>query len=106
MKPGQAVRAVLALEDVKDAVSVPRGAVFEKDGKRVVYKLDGSRSAPIEVTLGHSSLARIVIEKGLAPGDRIALRDPTRETDEILGTGGKERARKDEGAASAGEGTD
>ena len=95
MKPGQAVRAVLALEDVKDAVSVPRGAVFEKDGKRVVYKADGSRFAPVEVTLGRSSLARVVIEKGLEAGDRIALRDPTLETDEILGTGGKERARKE-----------
>ena len=52
------------------------------------------------VTLGHSSLARVVIEKGLEAGDRIALRDPTRGTDEILGTGGKERARK-EGAGSA-----
>ena len=102
MKPGQAVKAVLALEDVKDAVSVPRGAVFEKDGKRVVYKLDGSLFAPVEVTLGHSSLARVVIEKGLAAGDRIALRDPTRETDEILGTGGKERARKDNNGTGAG----
>lgn len=96
MKPGQAVRAVLALEEVKDAVSVPRGAVFEKDGKRVVYKLDGGHFSPVEVTLGHASLARVVIEKGLAQGDRIALRDPTRGTDEILGTGGKERARKSE----------
>lgn len=101
MKPGQAVRAVLALEDVADAVSIPRGAVFQKDGRRVVYKLDGSRFAAVEVTLGHSSLARVVIEKGLAAGDRIALRDPTRETDEILGTGGKERARKDTAAGGA-----
>jgi len=101
MKPGQAVRAVLALEEVASAVSVPRGAVFEKDGKRVVYKLDGSRFAPVEVTLGHSSLARVVIEKGLAEGDRIALRDPTLGTDEILGTGGKERARKTPAAGAA-----
>ena len=106
MKPGQAVRAVLALEEVANAVSVPRGAVFEKDGKRVVYKLDGGRFEPVEVTLGHASLARVVIEKGIEAGDRIALRDPTRETDEILGTGGKERERKGTGVAGAADADD
>jgi multidrug efflux pump subunit AcrA (membrane-fusion protein) len=98
MKPGQAVKAVLSLEDVKDAVSVPRGAVFEKDGKRVVYKLDGGRFAPVEVTLGHSSLARVVIEKGLSAGDRIALRDPTRETEVLDGRKGRTRKKTPEPA--------
>ena len=37
MKPGQRVRATLVL-DQEDAIVVPRQAVFEKDGKPIVYK--------------------------------------------------------------------
>jgi len=84
MKPGQNVRARILLEDIPDAVAVPRGAIFEKDGKRVVYRLENGRFAPVEVTIGHLSLSRVVVEKGLAPGDRIALRDPTRAASEIV----------------------
>jgi HlyD family secretion protein len=78
MSPGQRVSAVILLESVPAAVAVPRGALFEKDGKRVVYQQVGGRFEPREVQLGPNSVSRVVIEKGLAPGDRIALRDPTR----------------------------
>jgi hypothetical protein len=33
--------------------------------------------APVEVTVSRNSISRVVVEKGLAPGDRVALRDPT-----------------------------
>ncbi len=76
MKPGQRVRAVLALDARPDAFSVPRNAVFEKNGKRIVYKLQGRAFAPVEVELGPAAVGRVVVEKGLAEGDEIALRDP------------------------------
>jgi RND family efflux transporter MFP subunit len=77
MKPGQRVRAVLSLDARPDALSVPRNAIFEKDGKKVVYKLAGGEFTPVEVTLGPAAVGRVVIEKGVAAGDEIALRDPT-----------------------------
>jgi len=67
MKPGQAVRATISLEQIEGALSVPRGSVFDKDGKRVVYRLEGRSFAPVEVALGPGSPARVVIEKGLRP---------------------------------------
>jgi len=76
MKPGQRVRAVLALDARQDAFSIPRNAIFEKDGKKVVYKLKGSAFAPVEVTLGPAAVGRVVVEQGLNEGDEIALRDP------------------------------
>jgi multidrug efflux pump subunit AcrA (membrane-fusion protein) len=76
MKPGQRVRAVLALEARPDAISVPRNAVFEKDGKKIVYKRSGSELNPVVVTLGPAAVGRVVVENGLAEGDEIALRDP------------------------------
>ena len=50
-------------------------AVFERDGRRVVY-VAGRRPEPREVVLGPSNADFVVIEKGLARGERVLLRDP------------------------------
>jgi HlyD family secretion protein len=75
MKPGQRARVALLL-DSQDALAVPRQAVFEKEGRQVVYL--GSGFEETAVTLGASSPGLVVVETGLHEGDRIALRDPTR----------------------------
>ncbi len=78
MKPGQRVRAVLTLDERKDAIAVPREAVFEREGKKIVYRKSGWGFEPVEVVLGPVAIGRVVIEKGLSPGDEVALRDPER----------------------------
>jgi HlyD family secretion protein len=92
MKPGQRVRGTLIL-DRNEAVVVPRQAVFEKEGKTVVYRLGATGFEPVAVELGSSSAGRVVVDKGLAAGDRIALRDPTRPAPKTPG----EAVEKDEG---------
>jgi HlyD family secretion protein len=77
MKPGQKVRAVVRLEEADGVIAVPRGAIFEKDGRRVVYRRAGVSFEPVEVTIGRQSISRVAIDSGLAAGDVIALRDPT-----------------------------
>jgi multidrug efflux pump subunit AcrA (membrane-fusion protein) len=77
MKPGQRVRAVIRLEEADAVIAVPRGALFDKDGRRVVYRWDGSGFTPVEVKVSRNSISRVVVDEGLRPGDRIALRDPT-----------------------------
>ncbi len=77
LKPGQKVRAILRLDEVNQALAIPRGAVFEKDGKRVVYRRTGAGFAPVEVEAERQSISHLVVAKGLAAGDVIALRDPT-----------------------------
>jgi HlyD family secretion protein len=77
MKPGQRVQAVLAQDARKDAIAVPRNAVFEKEGKKIVYRKRGSEFTPAEVTLGPVAVGRVVVEAGLTEGDVIALADPT-----------------------------
>jgi HlyD family secretion protein len=76
MKPGQRVRAELSLDRQPDAISVPRNAVFDKDGKPIVYKRDGSGFSAVPVELGPAAVGRVVVLKGLDAGDVIALRDP------------------------------
>jgi HlyD family secretion protein len=82
MKPGQRVRALLRLDERPRALTVPRQAVFERDGRTVVYRSKGRgiepRFEPVPVQLGPSGAGRIVIESGLRPGDIVALADPTR----------------------------
>ena len=76
LKPGQKVRAFVLIDRIDDAIAIPRGALFEKDGKSIVYRFSGGRFSPVPVTVGRRSLGRAVIEKGIEPGDRLALQDP------------------------------
>ena len=91
MKPGQRVRATLALDASADALSIPRNAVFEKDGKKVAYKRGAAGFEPVEIKLGAAAVGRVVVESGLRAGDVIALRDPT----------GRPDAADDSGASGA-----
>lgn len=78
MKPGQRLRAELRLDERPEALTVPRGAVFEREGKRVIYRRNGSGFDPVAVELGPAAPGRVVVETGLEAGDVVALRDPTR----------------------------
>ncbi len=78
MKPGQRVLATIVLDKRTNCIAIPRAALFEKDGKMVVYRRNGMHFDSIAITIGAMALGRVVIEKGLYDGDMIALRDPTR----------------------------
>jgi len=81
MKPGARVRAVLDVENRDGAFSIPRQAIFEKQGKKLVYRKRAGKFEPVPIEIGSSSAGRVVVTKGLAKGDEIALRDPTEEKD-------------------------
>jgi multidrug resistance efflux pump len=83
LKPGQRVRATLVLEQLEAVIAVPRVAVFERDGRRVVFVLDGARPRAVEVTVGRNTPSHVVIERGLAAGQRVLLRDPARALDAL-----------------------
>jgi multidrug efflux pump subunit AcrA (membrane-fusion protein) len=87
LKPGQKVRAVVRLEEADGVLAIPRGAVFEKDDKRVVYRRSGGAFVPVEVTTVRQSISHLVLASGLAAGDVIALRDPS-EKRALSATGG------------------
>jgi RND family efflux transporter MFP subunit len=80
MKPGARVRSVLEIENLNNAFSIPRQAVFEKDGKKLVYRKNrAGKFDAVPVQVGTSTSGRVVVTKGLARGDEIALRDPNAE---------------------------
>jgi HlyD family secretion protein len=75
MKPGARVRASLEVENQENVFVIPRQALFEREGKRLVYRKKGKEFEPVEVTIGTSSAGRIVVTEGLSAGDEIALED-------------------------------
>lgn len=85
MKPGQRVRATL-VTDKLDALVVPRQAVFERAGKNVVYRRGAHGWEPVTVELGPATAGRIVVTAGLAEGDVVAERDPTRSIEPAIGS--------------------
>lgn len=77
MKPGQRVHATLLLGG-DEALVVPRQAIFERDGETIAWRRAGTEFEPVPVTLGVSSPGRVTVQEGLAVGDEVAVRDPTR----------------------------
>ena len=88
--PGQRVRAEILVQDLPKALVVPRQAVYERDGKPVVYlrRWLGSFDA-VPVVLGPGALGRVVVRQGLKAGQVIALVEPGRS---------RERASSPKGA--------
>ena len=77
LRPGMTARVEIEVEERPRALAVPLEAVFERDGRSVVY-LAGRQPREREVVLGPSNADFVVIEKGLARGDRVLLQDPGR----------------------------
>jgi multidrug efflux pump subunit AcrA (membrane-fusion protein) len=78
MKPGQRVQATLRLDELKGALLAPRQAVFDREGRSVVFRRKGTGFEPVEVKLGASTMGRVVVASGISRGDVLAMRDPTR----------------------------
>lgn len=58
--------------DVESALVIPRSAVFEKDGRKLVFiHTAPERFTAREVSLGSSLGARVVVTGDLNPGDRV-----------------------------------
>jgi len=75
LRPGMTARVEIEVEERKQALYVPLEAVFQRDGRSVVYPA-GRRPRAREVVLGPSNADFVVIEKGLVRGERVLLRDP------------------------------
>lgn len=78
LKAGTSVQVVVAGTEIRNALHVPRQALFEKRGKPVVYVKAGERFEPHEVKVTHRTESRVVLE-GVHEGDVVALVNPEEE---------------------------
>jgi multidrug resistance efflux pump len=75
IRPGTTVRLLMAGKRVDNVLHIPRQAVFEKNGKPIVYVRHGDRFEIQQVKPVHRTENRIAIE-GLAEGAEVALVNP------------------------------
>ena len=90
LRSGQTAQMKVRARDLKGILHVPRQAVFEKEGKSIVYVRSAAGFEPREIKIVHRSESMVVLE-GLAEGTELALADPEG------GAGGRARS----GGASA-----
>jgi RND family efflux transporter MFP subunit len=79
IRPGLSASARIAVEKIPDAIVVPSGAVFERDGRSLAYVLHGSSFEKRGVQVGRRGRTEVLITQGLQPGEKVALQDPTQE---------------------------
>lgn len=82
LKPGMTAQVKIVTGKIQKVVSVPLEAVFDKGDTTIVYvKKHGWDRRPVK--LGSKNSDYVIIEKGVEPGDEVALRDPTAKLEEL-----------------------
>ena len=105
LRPGLLADVEIIVEKILNAIYIPTQAVFEKDGRPVVFVKSGRRFEARYVKLLKQSESTMVVSEGLRPGELVALSDPSarereKKKEQESGTGANPM-----GAAPAGGGT-
>lgn len=90
LRPGFTMQMTILGDQASDVLSVPRQALFEKDGKSILYLKDASgfKAHPVKVRYGTESRAAV---EGVTEGAEVALVNPDSRP-----------AKADKGTVSAG----
>jgi biotin carboxyl carrier protein len=75
LRPGMTARVLVRGDTLKNVLHLPRQALFQKNGRPVVYVRDGDGFKPIEVKVLRITETRVVLEN-LPPTADVALSDP------------------------------
>ncbi len=76
-KPGITGQVTVIVERVPNAVTVPAQAMFQKSGQNVAYVWRGTQFEERAIEVGRRSGDKIMVAKGVSPGEQVALKDPT-----------------------------
>ncbi len=82
LRPGLLADVEIVVERIPNAIHIPVQAVFERDGKPIVYVKEGDRFVVREIKPLKRSESTMVIAEGLREGEIVALADPTRKPGE------------------------
>lgn len=93
LRPGLLADVEIILEKIPNALNIPSQAVFEKDGKQIVYVRNGNRWEEREIRPLKRSESVMVLSSGVKPGETIAMADPNARPGE------KKKADKPAGGA-------
>lgn len=94
LRPGLLADVEIIVDKVQNAINVPIQAVFEKDGKQVVYVKVGNRFEAREIKPLKRSENVMIVSSGVKVGDVIAMANPDAKP------GDKKKTEKSGGAAA------
>jgi len=75
IRPGMRASVRIVYRRIKDAIVVPSGCIFPRDGKSIVFAQRKGKFTPVAVTVGESNGDYTAVTSGLKAGERIALND-------------------------------
>lgn len=90
LRPGLTAEIIVLGNEVRDALCLPTQAVFQKNGKPVVYARSGGGFVPRAVTIKHRTESQMVVD-GVAEGTEVALVNPENRGAEPSGPAGPAR---------------
>jgi HlyD family secretion protein len=76
-KPGITGQVTVIVDRVPNAVTIPAQAMFQKSGQNLAYVWRGTQFEERAIEIGRRSGDRIMVAKGVSPGEQVALKDPT-----------------------------
>jgi len=76
-KPGITGEVTVVVDKVPNAVTMPAQALFQKSGQNVAYVWRSGQFEERTIDVGRRSGEKILVAKGVSPGEQVALRDPT-----------------------------
>ena len=76
IRPGMTATARIAADKLPSVTLVPAETIFQKDGRPVVYKLNGSKFDETSIEIVRRGREQAAVSTGVNPGDRIAVRRP------------------------------
>jgi HlyD family secretion protein len=79
LSPGMMTSVRIEVERLHDAIVIPSEAIFSKNGQTVAYVLSDGMYRERPLTLARRGVGQVMVSKGLKPGDRITLKDPTQQ---------------------------
>ncbi len=79
IRPGMSATGRIAVERIPNSILLSPQAVFDKNGRPVVYLLRGSGFEERAVQVARRTKTEILVSSGLAAGEKVALQDPTQE---------------------------
>ena len=82
IRPGMSATAQIAIEKIPNSIMVPPEAVFERNGRTVAYVLQKGSFEERRVQIGRRGKSTVLIASGLRAGEKVALKDPNRETEQ------------------------
>ena len=76
IRPGMTATARIAADRVTNVTLVPAETIFQKDGRPVVYKLNGGKFDEQIIEITRRGREQAAVSAGVKPGDRLAVRRP------------------------------